>query len=99
MTDLNLQLHAAERAHRQLRAHAPDPGNLDPKAQLLGQILPALDAARDALPHLRSTAERLAMDAEFFAGRTDAEGYRDRNEVWTAYEELRSANRSTPAGA
>jgi hypothetical protein len=93
MTPLNIQLHAAERAHRELRAEAPGTDNPAAKAELLREILPPLEAAARALPELQETTERLRADAEFFAGLSDAEGYRDAHEAWLAYEDLRTADR------
>jgi hypothetical protein len=94
MTPLNIRLHAAERAHRELRAEAPGTGNPTAKVELLlREILPALEAAARALPDLQETAGRLRADAEFFAGHSDAEGYRDVHEAWLAYEDLRTADR------
>jgi hypothetical protein len=48
---------------------------------------PQLPNARD----IRSSLWRLTIDAEFFAGLNDSEGFRDATEVWQQYTYLKQA--------
>jgi hypothetical protein len=94
MTPLSIALHAAERAHRELRSAAPEPGSIAGKEALLDQILPALDTAARELPDLYPIVDRLRADAEHFAGHPEAQGFAAAYEAWLAYEDLRAASRA-----
>jgi hypothetical protein len=89
MPNLRDDLNSAAQAHRQLRArHTAD---LLAKAQQMNSILPVLERVRVESPRVGGLAARILVDAEFYAGRSDAEGFRDSEELWDAYEEVRKA--------
>ena len=89
MPNLRDDIDRAAQAHRQLRArHSAD---LLAKAQQLNSILPVMERVRAEIPQVAWHAVRILVDAEFFAGRSDAEGFRDEQELWAAYEEVRNA--------
>jgi hypothetical protein len=99
------QVRAARQAHEALRSSQPAPANLDEKAGLYRAVKAALDelwAAADrpgvAAPavEVRRAVRRLTVDAEYHAGLTDGEGFRDPAEVWGQYEWLERAFAGNP---
>jgi hypothetical protein len=91
------QVRAARQAHEALRSSLPIPASLDERARLYRAVKSALDelwGAADRPGPAASAAEvrralrRPTVDAEWHAGLTDGEGYRDPAEVWGAYDWL-----------
>ena len=79
----------AAQAHGQLRAlHCQDELA---KARRVRTILQVLDRTQEEIPSTGALLERIRIDAEYYAGRSDTAGFRDPEELWNAYEELREA--------
>jgi hypothetical protein len=87
----------ARRAHEALRFEPARSANLDEKAPLYRRVKAVLDELWSAaglsgsVDVLRTAIRRLIVDAEYFAGLTDGEGFRDATEVWDQYELLERA--------
>jgi hypothetical protein len=97
------QVRAARQAHEALRSSLPAPGNLDEKAGLyravksaLAELWGAADRPGAPAAEVRRAVRRLTVDAEYYAGLTDGEGYRDPSEVWGAYDWLERAFAGAP---
>ena len=87
-------VHAARNAHQRLRSR-PGGASSDPQAYssckaALDQLWAAAERHRDAR-EIRRTLTRLTADAEFFAGRNDAEGFCNPVEVWQQYDYIERA--------
>jgi hypothetical protein len=91
------RIREARRAHESLRAVPARTANLDEKAPLYQRVKAVMDELWSAAPPdrsgniLRTAIRRLTVDAEYFAGLTDGEGFRDPAEVWTQYDLLERA--------
>ena len=92
-----VDIRAARRAHDSLRSCPPDAANLAHKADLYRVVKPVLDVLWTetdrpdaALPasEVRRAIRLLTVDAEYYAGLNDAEGFRDPSEAWGQYELL-----------
>ena len=88
---------AARSAHQRLRARpggaSPDPQSSTAYASFkaaLDQLWSAAERHRDT-QEIRRALTRLTADAEFCAGLSDAEGFRDAAEVWQQYDYLEQA--------
>ena len=91
------RINEAKRDHEALRAEPAASGNLAEKALLCKRVKVLMDELWLATPQassgkaLRSAIRRLTIDAEYFAGLTDGEGFRDPAELWVQYELLETA--------
>jgi hypothetical protein len=86
-------LRAARRAHEALRAVPPSAENLAEKAALYRAVKAVLDAAQEETDggDLRRACLLLSIDAAFYAGFSDAEGFREARDAWAQYDELERA--------
>ena len=93
------QIRAARQAHEVLRSSPPVRANLAEKAELYRTVKAVLDdvwADADrpgAAPaaEVRRAVRLLTVDAEYYAGLNDSEGFRDPAEAWEQYELLERA--------
>jgi hypothetical protein len=94
------QLRSARRVHEELRLSPPPRATLGPKADHYRTVKAALDQAWEAAERpdtvvpaadVRRAVQRLTADAEFHAGLSDAEGFRDPAEAWAEYDLLERA--------
>jgi hypothetical protein len=94
------QIRAARQAHQELRSSLPTPATLDEKADRYRAVKAGLDELWQAAAQsgvaasaddIRQTVRRLTADAEYYAGLSDAEGFRDPAEVWGTYDFLERA--------
>jgi hypothetical protein len=87
----------AQRAHEVLRSERPTAANLPAKAegyQGMKELFDELWAAAGEAAHpveVRRVIRLLTVDAEYFAGLSDSEGFRDPTEAWSQYELLERA--------
>ena len=94
------QILAAREAHEKLRASPPARATLGPKGEQYRLVKAVLDRLWEAAGRpdaMASTADirravgRLTTDAEYYAGLSDAEGFRDPAEVMALYDMLERA--------
>jgi hypothetical protein len=98
-------VHAARSAHERLRGR---PGGASPDPQssaafvsfkaALDQLWSAAERHRDA-QEIRRALTRLTADAEFCAGLSDTEGFRNPSEIWQQYDYIEQAMASGGKGA
>ena len=94
------QIRAARQAHEELRASTPTGATLARKADPYRAVKAGLDQLWEAADQpgveafaddIRRAVRRLTADAEYYAGLSDAEGFRDPAEVWGEYDLLERA--------
>lgn len=94
------QIRAARQAHQELRSSPPSSTTLDEKAGRYRAVKAGLDRVWKAAEQsgvvasaedIRRAIRRLTADAEYYAGLSDGEGYRDPAEVWSEYDLLERA--------
>jgi hypothetical protein len=99
--NLMRRIREAKQAHQALRAEPATARNLAEKATIFKPLKALLDelwVATQTLPAqdrsvkaLHTAIRHLIIDAEYFAGQNDAEGFRDPSEVWAQYALLERA--------
>jgi hypothetical protein len=94
------RIRAARQAHQELRSSLPARANLAGKADHYRAVKAGLDQLWEAADQpgaaasandIRRAVRRLTADAEYYAGLSDAEGFRDPAEVWGQYDLLERA--------
>jgi hypothetical protein len=94
---LREQIRTARQAHEELRSSPPARTNLDAKADryravksVLDQLWEAADrpGAAPLAAEVRRAIRLLTVDAEYYAGMNDAEGFRDAAEASGQYDWL-----------
>ena len=94
------QILAAREAHEKLRASPPARATLGPMGEQYRLVKAVLDQLWEAADQpgveafaddIRRAVRRLTADAEYYAGLSDAEGFRDPAEVWGEYDLLERA--------
>jgi hypothetical protein len=99
------QIRMARQAHEELRASPPARRSLAEKADRYRAVKAVLDRLWEAADRPEGTASaaevrrairRLTVDAEYYAGLNDAEGFRDSAEVSGQYDLLERAFRGPP---
>jgi hypothetical protein len=94
------QIRAARQAHKELRSTLPSRATLTRKADCYRAVKAGLDQLWEAADQpggsysaedVRRAIRQLTTDAEYYAGLSDAEGFRDPAEVWGEYDLLERA--------
>jgi hypothetical protein len=94
------EIRAARQTHENLRASSPARATLGPKSKqyrlvkaVLDQVWEAADRPGAMAPtaDIRRAVARLTTDAEYHAGLSDAEGFRDPAEAMAQYDMLERA--------
>ena len=94
------EIRTARQAHEALRSSPPARATLAQKADHYGAVKSVLDRLWEAADRSGATApaadvrrsiRRLTADAEYYAGLSDAEGFRDPAEVTAEYDLLERA--------
>ncbi len=92
------QIRAARQAHKELRSSPPARAMLLQKADqyravkmVLDQLWEKAEGLGAPATDVRRAVRRLTADAEYFAGLSDAEGFRDPAELWGEYDLLERA--------
>ena len=87
------RIRAARRAHQILREESPNAANITSKAAVYREVKDLLDELGvleqgQVEPEVGRAIRLLALDAEYYAGLSDTEGFRDSADAWTQYELL-----------
>jgi hypothetical protein len=92
------QIRAARKAHKELQSSPPARATLAQKADqyravkmVFDQLWEKADGLGAPATDVRRAVRRLTIDAEYFAGLSDAEGFRDPAELWAEYDLLERA--------
>ena len=87
-------IHTARNAHELLRSRTPGARPDEPGATAYQAVKTGLNQMWEAAQQradkkqICSAIGRLTIDAEYFAGFNDSEGFRDASEVWQEYSYL-----------